>query len=266
MSEVTVTAIERVIDILETFQASKRPLSLTELAEAIDIPKSTCHAIVQTLMARGYLYSLARPRALYPTRRIHDVARDILDNDPFIERATPALERLRDVTRETVILGKRQGDAVIYLQVIEGLHAIRYSAKPGELKPLHSSSIGKALLGGLKEPELREWLEGRQLPAITSATKTDPAVLVPELQESRRAGYFVTRGENVTDVWAVAAFLTLNRETLAIAVAGPRNRMEGSLVEFARLLVATCSILMMPADSKQRDREAGRSEGGRRSF
>src|SRR5437868_12398505 len=193
MGGLTVTAIERVIDIFEAFQASQRPLSLTELAETIGIPKSTCHAIVQTLMARGYLYSLARPRALYPTRRIHDVARDIVEKDPFIERATPALERLRDVTRETVILGKRQGDAVIYLQVIEGQHAIRYSAKPGEIKPLHSSSIGKALLGGLKEPELRHWLDGQQLPAITSATKTDHAELIREIQESRRAGYFVTR-------------------------------------------------------------------------
>lgn len=243
MSGVTVTAIERVIDILEAFQASQRPLSLTELAEAIDIPKSTCHAIVSTLMARGYLYSLARPRALYPTRRIYDVARDIVERDPFIERATPVLERLRDATRETVIIGKRQGDAVIYLQVIEGQHAIRYSAKPGEFKPLHSSSIGKALLGGLKEQDLRSWLDGRQLPAVTAATNTDHEALIREIQESRRVGYFVTRGENVSDVWAVATFLTLNRETLAVAVAGPRNRMEGCLSECAKVLVATCSFL-----------------------
>lgn len=243
MSGVTVTAIERVIDILEAFQASQRPLSLTELAEAIDIPKSTCHAIVSTLMARGYLYSLTRPRALYPTRRIYDVARDITDKDPFVERATPVLERLRDATRETVILGKRQGESVIYLQVIEGVHAIRYTAKPGEFKLLHSSSIGKAILGGLKEQELRGWLAGRELPAITMATKTDPEALVRDIQESRRAGYFVTRGENVSDVWAVATFLTLNNETLAIAVAGPRNRMETCIPECAKVLVATCSFL-----------------------
>jgi len=243
MSGVAVTAVGRVIDILETFQTSQQPLSLTELSQAVGIPKSTCHAIVQTLMARGYIYSLTRPRALYPTRRIYDVARDILDKDPFIERATPVLERLRDTTRETVILGKRQGDAVIYLQVVEGLHAIRYSAKPGEFKPLHSSSIGKALLGGLKEQELRAWLDGRQLPLITAATKTDPEALVHELQESRRTGYFVTRGENVSDVWAVAAFFTLHGETLAVAVAGPRNRMEGCLAECAKVLVATCSFL-----------------------
>lgn len=243
MSGVTVTAIERVIDIFEAFQTSQRPLSLTELAETIGIPKSTCHAIVSTLTARGYLYTLSRPRALYPTKRMFDVARDIFEKDPFIEHATPMLERLRDATRETIILGKRQGESVIYLQVIEGLHAIRYSAKPGEFKPLHSSSIGKALLGSLKEAELRTWLDGRQLASITSATKTNPETVIQDILDSRKIGYFVTRGENVSDVWAVATFFTINNETLAVAVAGPRHRIEGNVAECAKLLVATCSFL-----------------------
>ena len=64
MSGVTVTAIERILDIFEAFQASQRPLSLTDLAEAANIPKSSCHAIVTTLTARGYLYSLTRPLLL----------------------------------------------------------------------------------------------------------------------------------------------------------------------------------------------------------
>jgi DNA-binding IclR family transcriptional regulator len=243
MTSATVPAIERVIDIFEAFQTSQRPLSLTDLAEAVGVPKSTCHAIVSTLTARGYLYTLSRPRALYPTRRMFDVAADICAKDPFIERATPVLERLRDATRETIILGKRQGDSVIYLQVIEGLHSIRYSAKTGDFKPLHSSSIGKALLGSLKEPELRQWLAGRPLPSITASTKTDPELLVQDILESRRAGYFVTRGENVSDVWAVATFLTINNETAAVAVAGPQHRLEGNVPEIASLLVATCSFL-----------------------
>lgn len=238
-----VTAVDRVIDILEAFQASKHPLSLTDLAETVGVPKSTCHAIVNTLSARGYLYTLTRPRALYPTRRVYDVARDIIANDPLIERATPVLERLRDATRETVILGKRQGNSVIYLQVIEGLHPIRYSAKPGEFKPLHSSSTGKALLGSLKEAELREWLEGRALQAITANTLTDPDSLFSDLVEGRKRGYFVTQGENVSDVWAVAASLKAHHEPIAVAVAGPQHRIQSNVAEIARLLVTSCGFL-----------------------
>ena len=155
----------------------------------------------------------------------------------------PFLERLRDNSRETVLLGKQQGDAVIYLEVVESPHPIRYSAKPGEFKPLHSSAIGKALLGSLKEPEMRTQIESRSLPAITGRTLTEPEALVHNILESRRRGYFVTRGENVPDVWAVSAFLSINSETLAVAIAGPRHRMESNVTECAQLLLATCSII-----------------------
>jgi DNA-binding IclR family transcriptional regulator len=240
---VAVTAVERVLDIFEAFRKVQKPLSLTDLADITAIPKSSCHAIVGTLTARGYLYSLTRPRSLYPTRRFFDIAREIHDHDPFVERAMPLLERLRDSSRETVILGKRQGDAVIYLQVIEGPHSIRYSAKPGEFKPLHSSSIGKALLGSLKEPQLRAELELLPKPRITDSTLTDTDALVADILESRRRGHFVTRGENVPDVWAVSAFLNVGPETLGVAIAGPRHRMENNVVEYAQLLVAACSFI-----------------------
>lgn len=243
MTKVAVTAVERVLDIVEAFRSARRPLSLTELAELIGTPKSSCHAIVGTLVARGYLYTLSRPRALYPTRRLHDLSREILQFDPFLERALPLLEKLRDESRETVIFGKRQADAVVYLQVVQGPHSIRYSAAPGELKPLHSSAIGKSILGSLKEDELRKLLDELPLTAVTGTTLVDREALLEDIAASRLRGYYVTRGENVADVWAVAASLVVDGETLAVAIAGPRHRMEANLPDCARLLVATCSQL-----------------------
>lgn len=243
MTKVAVTAVERVLDIVEAFRSARRPLSLTELAELIGTPKSSCHAIVGTMVARGYLYTLSRPRALYPTRRLHDLSREILQFDPFLERAMPLLERLRDQSQETVIFGKRQADAVVYLQVVPGPHSIRYSASPGELKPLHSSAIGKSILGSLKDAELRKLLDQLPLTAVTDATLVDREALLEDIASSRLRGYYVTRGENVADVWAVAASLLVNGETLSVAIAGPRHRMETNLPGCARLLVATCSQL-----------------------
>ena len=151
-----------------------------------------------------------------------------------------------------MIFGKRQADAVVYLQVVPGLHSIRYSAAPGEIKPLHSSAIGKSILGSLKEAELRKLLDELPLPAVTGATLVDREALIEDMARSRKLGYYVTRGENVADVWAVATSLAVNGETLAVAIAGPRHRMETSLPACARLLVATCSLL-----AKQDGKRAG---------
>ncbi|WP_326539485.1 IclR family transcriptional regulator [Pseudorhodoferax sp.] len=236
-------AVDRVIDIFEVFRQGQRPLSLTELAAAARMPKSSCHAIVGTLIARGYLYSLEHPRALYPTQRLLDVAHDIVAGDPFLEHVLPRLEELRDASTETVILGKRQGERVVYLQVLEGLHPIRYSASPGDLKPLHSSAIGKALLGAQKEALLRGWAAEQHLPRVTATTICDPDRLVADVLQSRQAGFFQTRGENVEDVWAIAAFFHAGRETLAIGVAGPKHRMQDSVLACAQQLVTTCSLV-----------------------
>lgn len=258
---VTVTAVDRVMAIFEAFGTMGRPMSLTELAERIGAPKSSVHAIVATLIQRGYLFSFSRPRALYPTRRLYDAAAELLKHDPLLARTTPLLQRLRDTSTETVILGKRQGDAVIYLQVFEGLNAIRYSARPGEFKPLHSSAMGKALLGSLPAAELRATLQTLERPAVTAATIVDAEALAADIAASRRRGYSLTRGENVTDVWALATTITLGAETLGVTLAGPRHRIEPTAAESARLLMATCHVLERSlkgeAEGQRRRRRAG---------
>ena len=240
--KLSVKSASRALDVFEAFGLCQRPLSPSEIAEAIDAPASSCHGLIRTLESRGYLYEAGR-RLMYPTRRLYDVARTILAHDPVIERVEPELTRLRDATRETVILGKRQDDGVVYLDVLEGLHTIRYSAGPGEIKPLHSSAIGKAMLGALPNDEMDRLLQRLDLPRVTEHTLTTVSRLTKDIAASRQRGYFVTRGENVSDVMAVAASLMLNDEPYGIAIAGPIHRMETMLAEYGESLAETRASL-----------------------
>ncbi|HJV84968.1 MAG TPA: IclR family transcriptional regulator [Noviherbaspirillum sp.] len=232
-----VRTADRTLGIFEAFESTCRPMSLSELAEQAEVPVSSCHGLVQTLLDRGYLYWVSRRKDIYPTRRLLDVAQTIVSHDPFLERIEPFLEQLRDGTEETVILGKRQGDSVLYLEVVPGLHTVRYTANAGEYKPLHSSSIGKLMLGSMKKAELDRWLASHELPAITSNTINDIEKLRADLEESRRRGYFMTQGENVADVTALAAPVQVNDEVLGLAVAGPTHRMAVRSEEHARRLL-----------------------------
>ena len=216
----------RALELFEAFAGLGRPATLSELARLIAVPVSSCHGLVRTLEARGYLYSLGARRGLYPTRRLLDVAEACVRHDPLLGLARPVLEALRDTSRETVILGKRQGGQVVYLEVIEGPQTVRYAASPGDTKPLHSSAIGKALLAGDGGPALDAALEGLALPRVTASTLTDVAALREDLEAGLRRGHFVTRGENVADVMAIAVAVPMGEERLAVAVAGPLQRME----------------------------------------
>ncbi|MBM3359775.1 MAG: IclR family transcriptional regulator [Betaproteobacteria bacterium] len=226
----------RALDVFEIFGAAREPLSLSEIARTIKVPVSSCHLLLRTLLECGYLYSLGRRKLYYPTRRLYDVARSIAVHDALIEGLRPALASLRDRSGETVILGKRQGDAVLYLDVLESAKTVRYTAHAGEYKPLHSSAIGKALLAALAPEALEEWLASHALERVTPNTLATPAQLKANLQQGRKRGYFVTRGENVVDVLAVAAGLSLDNEAFGIAIAGPLQRMEPALARHAEAL------------------------------
>lgn len=239
----SVKAAARTLDLFEAFGLACRPMTLTEIARLIRVPVSSCHALLSTLRARGYVYTTTAGRELYVTRKLLDVAQTIAAHDPLLELLAPHLAALRDETGETVILGKRDGLGVVYLDVAEGLHTVRYHAQPGDRKPLHSSSIGKTVLGMLTPDGLEKTLRTIGTPAVTANTITDAAALRADLAASRTRGYYLTRGENVDDVMAIAAAAVLHGEVLGVAIAGPMHRMQANLARHADGLLRTVAAI-----------------------
>jgi DNA-binding IclR family transcriptional regulator len=226
------------LDLFETFAATGKPQNLSGLAALIDMPVSTCHGLVKTLQARGYLYSLGSPKRLYPTKRLLNIAERIAMQDPIVEYVGPALTVLRDTTGETAVLAKAQGDEVVYLEVIEGLHVIRYSARPGEFRPLHTSSTGKLVLGELPKDGARKAVARLHLEKITKNTVTDPDALLAEVAESRKRGYYVAKGEFVADVMGIAVPVKLSGDTFGIGLVGPVSRMQKKFESNLSALIA----------------------------
>ena len=129
---------------------------------------------------------------------------------------------------------------MVYLDVVEGRHNIRYSATVGDCKPLHSSAIGKAMLGQLDERQLAALLDRLALAKITPETIVEPGALASDIASGRVRGYFVTRGENVADVMACARTIDFAGVSYGIAVAGPLPRMQMMEGKIAAALLAAC--------------------------
>jgi IclR family acetate operon transcriptional repressor len=221
-----VKAASRTLDIIEAFARTTQPLSLSELASEIGAPLSTCHGITHTLQARGYLYMLEKKRRLYPTRRLYEIAAEMARHDPLLERLRPFLTQLRDSTGETVVLARREGDEVVYLDVLESAQTIRYATRAGERKPIHSSSLGKALLSLDDRSAFDAFVQRSPLVKVTANTITDSDELWRQLQHGKAAGYITSRAENVTDVTAIAMLIRIGGEILALALGGPIARYE----------------------------------------
>jgi DNA-binding IclR family transcriptional regulator len=240
---VLVPAAVRTLRVLEAFERFGQPLTLSKLAEEIEVPISSCHNLIRTLIARGYLFSLESQRTFYPTRRVWDLANAIVAHDPVLQRILPVLEQLRDKTSETIIIGKRQDQIALYLLVLESPQNVRYVASSGRTIPLHTSAIGKALLSTLDNKGLSQWLGGRRLQKVTSKSIVDCDELEKDINAGKLHGHFITAGENVPDVGAIACPLRLAGEAFAIAVAGPTGRIQDSRQRIVRQLKETVETL-----------------------
>jgi IclR family transcriptional regulator, acetate operon repressor len=228
----------RTLDVFEAFIGACRPLSLSDLARAIGAPVSSCFGLVKTLESRGYLYALASRRAFYPTRKVLENARRIAEHDPLVDIARPGLEALHRKTGETVLLARRAGERMVYVDVIESASRVRYTAQPGEFFPLHSSAIGKAILSEMPGDELRALLSGLKLARVTPRTITRKSAFLRELSVSRQRGWFCNEGENLIDVMALAVPLRIEGDVCAVSVAGPIDRVKARLDFHLKALAA----------------------------
>jgi len=220
-----VKAAGRTLDLFEIFARHPEPLSLSELAKQMGAPVSSIHALVKTLRARGFVYVFEDRKLLYPTRRMQVLTNRIAENEPVVELLAPILQRLQEASDETIMLGKRQDDVIVYLDVQECQRPIRYAPHPGERKPLHSSAIGKAMLSLETDDDIRRTLSIVGQPRVTANTLTDLDALIADIRNGREQGVFVTRGENVADVMGIAMVVQLGGEPAGIAIGGPMPRM-----------------------------------------
>jgi len=235
----------RVIEIIEIFANERRALPLTELARLLDAPVSSCLALIRTLTNSGYLYEAARRQGYYPTGRLLAMAQRIAKADPVLDRVFPSLVELRDATQETVVFAKLDAQArVIYLEVLESPHTIRYAPVAGDFRGLHANSLGKALISMLDPMRCHELLASHApLTRYNEDTLTTPEAVMADLDRSRQRGWFMNLGESIPDVCALAWPARLSGETYAMSIAGPRYRIESRQEEFARMLRAACIVL-----------------------
>ncbi|WP_176060680.1 IclR family transcriptional regulator [Paraburkholderia sp. BCC1876] len=221
-----VKLVARTLDLFELFAVEQRPLPLTELARLLNVPMSSCLALARTLVSRGYLYEVRKRGGYYPTRRLQMLASAINAVDPIVEMVHPRLVQLRDASGETTVLGKIQGTAVVYLDVVESTKAIRYTRAPGELRPLHANSIGKAIFGELDAAAQQALGAQLSFDHFTAATVADLPALIAQAAAAKAQGWCANLGESAPELSAVAVAVTIGGDLYGLSVVGPTERIQ----------------------------------------
>jgi IclR family acetate operon transcriptional repressor len=244
-----VQSLDRAFQILELMADAEGEVSLSRLAEQSGMPASSIHRLVRTLVARGYVRQLPSRRYALGPRLIHlgEIA-----SRSLATWARPHLARLVDAIGETANLAVLDGDRVVYVAQVPSRHSMRMFTEVGRRVHLHCTGVGKVLLAGLPDDDVRQVLARAGMPARTPRTLTDPDVLLAELHLTVVQGYAIDDGEQEAGVRCIAVPVPGGALPAAISVSGPETRL-GS--EAAPRVVA---LLRSAATGLAADLAAGR--------
>lgn len=218
----TVRAVNRVCDILDLFREQVFDASLTDVAAATQLPKSSTLRYLATLERRGYVQRHPGTGGYGPGPALlgaHANSIDLLRS-----RLTPLLRNLRDTFHETINLAVLDGAHVQYVETIEPERAVRFTVAADGRDPLHSTALGKALLAGLPDVTVRSLLHGSDMTARTEKTITSLPRFLEELALVRKQGYALDDGENESDGRCIAVALD-GDPPASVSLSAPSNRL-----------------------------------------
>lgn len=219
------TTVVKGLKVLEALAQSPGDRTLTDLAAECGMSKSNVHRLLRTLEECGYVRRNADARTYKASLRLWELGLRVYSRLDLRAYAVRHLRELARATEETTHLSVFDGEGVLYLDKVDGIHAVRTYVNVGDRAPAYCSSTGKAMLAHLPEETVRR--VSANLKRYTDNTVRTPAQLRGDLELIRQRGYSETSGEYRAGVLGFAtAIRSPSGEVIgAIGVAGPEERM-----------------------------------------
>jgi DNA-binding IclR family transcriptional regulator len=216
----TVRAAERALDILICF-TNQAELSLTEIAKATSLNKSTVFRLLATLEGKGFIKRDPHSDKYQLGIRIWELAGQIYQSSDPAMLFLPQMEHLRDTLEETVSLYIRDGAERIRVQAVESNQAIRRVAPIGVRMPIFLGASGKVFLAFLPESEQQ------QLLIEAGMSNAERQAFTKQLSKIRENGYALSVEEREVGTAAISVpiFQRDGHLLAALAVSGPVSRM-----------------------------------------
>ncbi|AXT39265.1 IclR family transcriptional regulator [Alteromonas sp. BL110] len=197
-----IQVISRAVKVLRSLEGKPDGMSLSAIANEVDLPRSTVQRIVGALAAEGFLISAS------PTSRVRlgpslvslgsaakiDIDRVIL----------PYMKKLSQEIEETVDLSVQDGASMIFIdQVIADSQKLRAVSAVGDAFPIHSCANGKAILASKSDAEISSILSDKPFTKLTQYTLSELSSLKKEIESIRKKSVAFDREEHCEGVCAI---------------------------------------------------------------
>lgn len=208
--------IQKIGPLLDLFTSERHTWGVSEVADALAIPRSSAHALLTSMVDVGLLQTRGRGRYSIGWRvlELSEVLRTRTDIRTI---AAPVIEEHVREYKETTHLAVIDRMTVLYIDKVMGTHnVVVQGARVGARLEAHCTAVGKLLLAYQDPARVEEYFHDRPLNKYTPTTITDLSVLMEVLEEIRRTGVALDLGEQVPEVRCVAVPV---RDEMGVVVA-----------------------------------------------
>ena len=212
-------------------------IGVSDLARLTGINKSNAHRILSTLKLLGYIEKDTKSLKYRATLKVFQLGSRVIQGTGLRELVWPFLKELGAKSGETVNLGVLEGGEVVYIEKAESSEVLRMDLSVGRSVPAYCTALGKILLSGLREEDLRQYLEKTRMEKRTFREVPERDEFLNHLAQVRRQGYAVDHQELDVGITCIAAPIRdhTGRVKAAISVAGPSMRMTDQKLEEIRI-------------------------------
>lgn len=201
-----VKSAARVFDIFGLLVNHPDGLSLTQICAELGLPKSSAHALLNTMVVHGYLREGLRERTYRLGPALFELGSAYIASTNLVSDGWEIVRTTARMCNETVHLAVLDGNEVLYVAKEEGTNTIRMVSAVGKRFPAYATGVGKVLLANLSDAELATRIpDDSVLPVITPNTVTNPNELRALIATARHNGYALDYEESTPGLCCVAA-------------------------------------------------------------
>ena len=223
----TVKSADRTLLLFELFARKQKPLTVTQISQAMDLPQSSTSMLVQSLLRLGYLEQDTEERTYYPTLRIAFLGTWLRRRHEHSGKLPLLASEVAEETGESVILSMRNGIHAQYLLAQSGQDPLRLHVESGMLRPLACCACGWALLSLDSDNEIGKIVR-RTKAEFSHPTWLKTADEAPaKVAQFRKQRYIMSDGQTTPGASSIAVLLppSVGRVPIAVAVGGPTERI-----------------------------------------
>jgi len=236
-----VQVIARAAAILRALEHEGAGLSLGQIAQRVDLARSTVQRIIAALEVEKLVIAASPNGKMRLGPTILRLAASVRTD--FASLARPFLITLSKELGETVDLSVVKKDQVVFIDQITGPHRLQTVSVVGDAYPLYCTANGKAYLGQIDDDAILA-LIGRKYPRRTKSTRVTFADLLADLRVVRQTGIAVDIEEHSSGVCATGVALRDPAGNyVAISVPVPSQRFKDEYKTIARRLLETKAAL-----------------------